>query len=130
MNGATALLCAKTRSRPSRISTIAIGASQYFFSCRKKSTNSLRTDPRLITGPSIQMVVVIGIAQPWRRRRPGRRHRAPAPAETVAAEGALQQTVGRDDDEEEDRQEDAAVHPAERSGEPHPDAIGRVEQSR
>src|SRR5206468_11205835 len=98
MNGATALLWAKTRSKPSRTSTIAIGASQYFFSCFRKSQNSPRTDRRAMV-TSVQVIEMFRIPQAGRRRLPRRRGRAPAPAKAVAPGQPLNGAVRGDDHE-------------------------------
>src|SRR5205809_1324196 len=135
MNGATALLCAKTSSRPRRTRTTAIGAIQYFFSWRRKLMNSPRTDClaiqiqslfcRVQKDPpytSIQMLVVLRIAQPLRRGRPRRLRRAPPLPQPVAPDQALQDAVRGDDDEKQQRQQNAAVDPAESARETHPHA--------
>src|SRR5512142_2717372 len=48
MNGATALDCEKTISRPNSTNTMTIGTSQYFFSCLRNWKNSPSTRPLLI----------------------------------------------------------------------------------
>src|SRR5580765_1522677 len=48
MNGATALDCEKTISRPNSTNTMTMGTSQYFFSCLRNWKNSPRTRPLLI----------------------------------------------------------------------------------
>src|SRR6266516_8140799 len=48
MNGATALDCENTISRPNSTKTTTIGISQYFFSWRRKSQNSANTRLLLI----------------------------------------------------------------------------------
>ena len=39
MNGAMALDCENTISKPNSTNTTTIGRSQYFFSCRRKAQN-------------------------------------------------------------------------------------------
>src|SRR5213083_3064251 len=52
MNGATALDCENTISRPNSTNTMTIGTSQYFFSCLRNLKNSPRTRPLLMTPPA------------------------------------------------------------------------------
>src|SRR5258707_15777129 len=112
MNGATALLWAKTRSKPSRTSTIAIGASQYFFSCFKKSQNSPSTDRRAMV-TSVQVIEMFRIPQAGGRGLPRRRGRAPGSAKAGAPRPPLGGAIRRGDHREEERQQGAAGYPTE-----------------
>src|SRR5215471_2062597 len=83
MNGATALDCANTISRPNARKTTTIGTSQNFFSWRRNWKNSEITRLLFIT-PSKQTLEMLTVAVPSRIRRPASELLS-APCERVLA---------------------------------------------
>src|SRR5690242_11270344 len=98
MNGATALDCEKTISRPKSTKTITIGTSQYFFSCRRNDQNSDNTR-RLLMVSSIHPPVVLPIAVAARIRQPAGIGPA-APGERVLADQAPDEPDGNENHDE------------------------------
>src|SRR5690348_12381162 len=118
MNGATALDCEKTISRPNSTNTMTMGTSQYFFSCFRNWKNSPSTRPllisnlRLISSPaSVHLIVVFGIPVPFGIRRPPRPLLAPA-RERIAAHQLPQQVHRRQDEQKQQREPEARRHAA------------------
>src|SRR5450756_341413 len=115
MNGATALDCEKTISRPSSRNTMTIGASQYFFSALRNWKNS-PTRLSFDMGPSFarseQVLVVLRVAQPDRIRDPERSTPTPH-VERIAAEQPAHDADWPEDEHEHQGQQDARVDPSE-----------------
>src|SRR5262245_33348386 len=65
MNGASALDCEKTISNPNKMNITTIGASQYFFSCRRNCQNSLRTRILLMRASVHSQVVFVVAVSLW-----------------------------------------------------------------
>src|SRR6185369_767952 len=107
MNGAIALDCENTISRPNSTKTTTIGRSQYFFSCRRNVQNSEMTRPLLIT-TSIHPEIVPAIAVAARVRRPSP-CRAAAPRERIPSRQPPDQADRHQDHDEHDRQQDPRV---------------------
>src|SRR5712691_9646117 len=85
MNGAMALDCEKTISRPNSTKTTTIGTSQYFFSCRRNCQKSERTRP-LLMSPSIHARVVMLVSIASRILEPAGPCRTPARERILARE--------------------------------------------
>src|SRR3954447_13519155 len=128
MNGATALDCEKTISSANRTKMTTIGASQYFFSCRRNCENSFSTlnlDMRFL---SEHPLVVLRIARPPGERQPQRP--GGALAQRIAAEQPAEDADRRDDEHEHRRQQNPRVHPAEQMANPVPLLRQRRERRR
>src|SRR6266850_2403717 len=128
MNGATALDCEKTISRPNSTNTMTIGTSQYFFSSRRNSTNSDNTRPLLMATSkhAIEMAgvsIAIGIPRP-----PG--PRSAAPFERIASDDPPDDAERRQYEKEGERQQHARVHPTEHRRERPPRVARILEQRR
>src|SRR5258705_13557702 len=102
MNGAMALDCENTISRPNRTNMTTIGTSQYFFSWRRNAQKSDTTRPLLIR-PSIHALIVPAIAVAVRVWRPSRGG-APAACERILAGQAPEQADRHEDHDEHHRQ--------------------------
>src|SRR5881394_3204113 len=128
MNGATALDCEKTISRPNSTKTTTIGTSQYFFSCRRNRQNSDSTRALLIQ-PSIHARVVLPIAiARWIRRPPA--VRAAAARERILPQQPPDNAERHEDDDEHQREEHARVEVADDAGAPPPPDPGPRQHDR
>src|SRR6476659_1757525 len=104
MKGASAEPWDTTRSNPTRSRTTRIGASQYFLLLRVNSQNSLRTLALDIgSGPSVHLLVVLGIPLALGVGFPVRRHGRRAAAQGIPSCHALHEPDGGQCQEEDDR---------------------------
>src|SRR3954470_22806097 len=111
MNGATALDCENTISRPNSTKTTTIGTSQYFFSCRRNWTNSASTRD-LAMGSSIHSVEVFLVAIPGRVFDPPGIIGA-TPRQWIAPHQPPRGADRRQHEQERQRQQHPRVHPPE-----------------
>src|SRR6188474_2039970 len=128
MNGAMALDCENTISRPNRTNMTTIGTSQYFFSWRRNAQKSDTTRPLLIP-PSIHALIVPAIAVAVRVRRPSRRGAAAA-CERILSRQAPEEPDGYEDQHEHHRQQHARVEIPDDAGHAPPPDVGPFEQRR
>src|SRR5438034_2885706 len=128
MNGAMALDCENTISRPNSTKTTTIGTSQYFFSWRRNCRNSERTRPLLIT-TSIHARIVMMVSIPRRIRPPAGPRRAPA-GQRVLPRQTPHHGQRYQHDRKQHRQQDARVHVSEDAREPPPHRARQREQRR
>src|SRR6185295_1385625 len=126
MNGARALDCENTISSPNSTNMIAIGTSQYFFSCRRNAQKSDTTRPLPIRS-SIHALIVPAVAVAVRVRRPARAGAAAA-CERVLPDQAPEQTDRHEDHDEHHRQQHAGVEVADHAGDPPPPYVRPLEQ--
>src|SRR6476469_8125180 len=131
MNGATALDCENTISRPNNTKTMTIGTSQYFFSCFRNLKNSPSTRPLLIPEPRHleHPVVVFSIAiARWIRRPP--RPVLTAARQRIPAQEPPDEVDGGQHNQEQQRQPETSHHMAKRSRERPPVPARPFEQRR
>src|SRR6267378_2549050 len=131
MNGATALDCENTISRPNSTNTSTIGTSQYFFSCRRNCQNSVNTRLLLmeLTRFSVHAVVVFGVAITHRVRRPTEPLVPPARQRILPGQPP-QHRKRHEHDREQNREQDPRVDIAQRAREPPPGGARVFEKRR
>src|SRR6185295_3732649 len=122
MNGATALDCEKTISRPNNTKTTTMGTSQYFFSCLRNCQNSENTR-FLLMMTSIHPVVVLWDAISRGIRRPAR-PAATTPRQRIPPGQTPDDRDRHEHDREQDRQQDARVDVTQRLRESPPHGTG------
>src|SRR5262249_37192059 len=118
MNGAIALDCEKTINSPNRMNITTMGASQYFFSCRRNCQNSLNTRA-LPMRPSVHSQIVLVVAVPVRIGTPARVPVFSA-LEWVLSDESPDQVEWHECDREEHRQQNARIDIAKSSCETPP----------
>src|SRR5215472_7861861 len=131
MNGATALDCENTISRPNSTKTMTIGTSQYFFSCLRNWKNSPRTRPLLMIPSlrcSVHLIVVLAVAIALRIGGPARPFVATT-CQRIASHQTPDQTHRRQHDQEQERQPKARHHAAECQRE-FPPVLARIFEQR
>src|SRR6266853_1200679 len=119
MNGAMALDCEKTISRPNNTTATTIGTSQYFFSCRRNWKNSPSTRDfamndlyRFCNALSEHPHEMFAVAETLRVHRPAGIRRTTA-AQRIAADEPPEKAKRRQNHKEQEREQQARVDPAE-----------------
>src|SRR5712692_732025 len=131
MNGATALDCENTISRPNSTNTSTIGTSQYFFSCRRNCQNSANTRLLLmkVASLSIHSLVVFGVTitcRVWRPTRP----LVPPARQRILPDQPPHHRQRHEHDRKKNRQQHPRVDVPERPRKPPPCGAGIREDRR